>query len=180
MTTTRLVVNVAAFQAAWFGAIGGAAAGRAWLGPAAAALLVAGHLCVAARPARELAILLLVGLVGSAWDSLLVVLGLIEYRGAAPASGVAPYWIASLWIAFATTLNVSLRWLRGRRWLALPLGAVAGPCAYAAGESLGALRLLDPPAALLAQSVGFAVLLPLSTWLAARCTADEPAESRRA
>jgi hypothetical protein len=168
MSTARIVVNVAAFQAAWLGAVGGAATGRPWLGPVAAAALVVGHTWFAIRPLHEIVSLAAIGAVGMAWDSLLVTLGLIDYAGAGAWPGGAPYWIAALWIAFATTLNVSLRWLRSRRWLAAVLGAALGPLAYAAADAWGALRLVDWRAALLAQALGWALLLPLTSWLAAR------------
>jgi hypothetical protein len=49
-----------------------------------------------------------------------------------------------MWIAFATTLNVSMRWLRGRPELALLFGAVGGPLAFYAGERLGAVTVHRP------------------------------------
>jgi hypothetical protein len=177
MSTARIVVNVAAFQAVWLATVGGAAAGRAWIGPVATAALLVGHAWSAARPLREIAGLVVIGAVGLAWDSLLVALGLIEYRSAA-ASYVAPLWIGALWMTFGTTLNVSLRWLRARHWLAAALGGALGPLAYAAGAAWGALDLVDWRAALLAQALGWALLLPLTVALAARCDGFAATEPR--
>lgn len=178
MTTARLVFNFVAFQAAWFAAVGGAAAGHDWAGPAATAVVAAVHLATAPQPRRELGVLLAVGALGTVWDSVLVALGVVEYRGAALGPGLAPVWIATLWIAFATTLSGSLRWLQGRRWLAALLGAVFGPLAYAAGESMGAVRL---PAltALAVEAAGWAVLLPLACAIAARASDPGSLEARR-
>jgi uncharacterized protein DUF2878 len=50
----------------------------------------------------------------------------------------------SLWIAFATTLNHSLRWLMTRPVGAALAGALGGPLAYLAGARLGALTLVTP------------------------------------
>ncbi len=47
----------------------------------------------------------------------------------------------SLWAAFATTLNHSLRWVMHRPLVATLLGAIGGPLAYLAGAKLGALHL---------------------------------------
>ena len=74
--------------------------------------------------------------------------------------GLAPYWMVALWAIFATTLNVSLRWLRGRAVLAAALAAVGGPAAYYAGAQLGALKLVAPGAALAAIGAGWAVIAP--------------------
>ncbi|MDE2251246.1 MAG: DUF2878 family protein, partial [Gammaproteobacteria bacterium] len=115
----------------------------------------------------------LTGMVGWCWDSALVVLGLIAYRPApAPASlSLAPLWILALWVLFATALPISLRWLRGRWWQACLLGALAAPLAYFGGARLGALQLVRPWPALLAQAAGWALLLPLLVDLARRCDA---------
>jgi hypothetical protein len=50
----------------------------------------------------------------------------------------------SLWLAFATTLNHSLRWLTCRPVAAALAGALGGPLAYLAGAKLGALTLATP------------------------------------
>ena len=59
-------------------------------------------------------------------------------------NGFAPYWMLTLWIAFATTLNHSLRWLMHRPVAAALAGAIGGPLAYLAGAKLGALALGTP------------------------------------
>jgi Protein of unknown function (DUF2878) len=164
----RLAMNVLAFQAAWLGTVGGAAVGRPWIGPVAAVAVVACHVAIAAQPRRELGAIVAAAALGTAWDIVPAALGLIEYRGGVAALGGAPLWIAALWLAFATTLNVSLRWLRTRRVLAIALGAVFGPLCYQAGAALGALQLVEPYAALGVQAVAWAVLLPLAVAMAAR------------
>ena len=174
MSGGRLVVNVVAFQLAWLAIVIGAAAGRAWPALLAAAAVVALHLASSAAPLRELQALLVVSVLGSAWDSLPAAAGLIDYRGAAPLVGAAPYWIAALWLVFATTLNVALRWLRARVVLAALLGAAAGPLCYLAGEALGALQFVQRPVGLAVQALGWAVLLPLSLLLAARLDGTQP------
>jgi apolipoprotein D and lipocalin family protein len=54
----------------------------------------------------------------------------------------------SLWAAFATTLNHSLRWVVHRPMVATLLGAIGGPLAYLAGAKLGALQLASLQTAL--------------------------------
>ena len=48
---------------------------------------------------------------------------------------IAPFWMLALWIAFATTLNHSMRWLMHRPVVAAIGGAVFGPLAYLAGRN---------------------------------------------
>jgi len=109
-----------------------------------------------------------IGALGTLWDVLPAATGLIEYRsGVAALSGV-PYWIAALWLAFATTLNVSLRWLRERPLIAALAGAVAGPACYGTAATLGALTLTEPRQALAAQAAAWSLLLPAALAIAAR------------
>lgn len=138
--------NFAIYQLAWFAVILGAARGFAWLG-AAMALLVAGvHLWLRREPMefRLVGVALCLGLV---IDTTLAATGQVQFAsdGNLP---IAPYWMLSLWVAFATTLNHSLLWLMRRPIVAALAGAVFGPVAYLAGEKLGALSLPSPAIAL--------------------------------
>ncbi len=80
-----------------------------------------------------------------------------------------------MWLVFATTLNVSLRWLRGLPLAALGLGAVGGPLAYWGGERLGAMTFVVPVAATAAIAVGWVVLTPVLVRLARRFDGYAPA-----
>jgi cell division protein FtsW (lipid II flippase) len=82
--------------------------------------------------------------------------------------GIAPYWMVAMWALFATTLNVSLRWLRPHVGLAALIGAVGGPAAYYAGARLGAIEFTVAGAAMAAIALGWAVLTPLLLRVAAR------------
>lgn len=168
MTRRPLAVNVVAFQGAWLGAVSGAAADLVWIGPAAAVAAATMHLAFAKRPARELVAIAAVTALGTAWDAFAAAAGLIDYRGGIGALGGAPVWIAALWLAFATTLNASLRWLRSRLAVAVALGSVGGPLSYAAAERLGALTFPAPMSALAVQAVAWAILLPAALALASR------------
>jgi len=169
------VVNFVGFQCAWFACVLGAAAGRAWLALPVVIAVVGWHVARASAPRRELAVLLIAATAGALWDSVPAAAGWIVYADGVVIERAAPWWIAALWLSFATTLNVSLRWLRGR-WLAAPLlGAVAGPLCYRAGAAFGALSLAEPLAALVAQSVAWALLLPALVEVARRFDGVEPA-----
>jgi hypothetical protein len=130
--------------------------------------VVAIHLYRAPEPERELVLVLSCGLIGAFFDSILVSMRWVTYPSGFFAESFAPYWIISMWMLFATTLNVSLRWMRGRYFLALVMGAVAGPLAYLGGEKLGGIVFLDKTAGLTALSIGWGLIMPLLVRLAER------------
>lgn len=160
--------NLAAFQAGWWAVVLAAAAGMPLAGMAVVAAVLGWHL-LRVRPHRGEAVLIgLTALAGLAFESLLQATGWVAFAGGGPASWLAPLWMAALWANFATTLNVSLRPLRGRPWLAAGLGAVGGPAAYWGGAELGAMTFHHPAAGLIALALAWAVLTPLLLALAAR------------
>lgn len=156
----RIVSNLLIYQTVWLACVLGAAHGIPALGSLAALVAVVWHLSQAERPLTELTLVLLTGLVGGIWDSLLVVFGLIHYPSGSILPWLAPVWIVSLWMAFATTFNVCLHWLHGRFWLASVFGLLGGPLAWWAGEGMGALQWVDFPVALVALGLGWALLMP--------------------
>jgi hypothetical protein len=169
MTPATLnVVNFVAFQAAWFACVLGAANGLALAGTLAVVVAIAVHLWLARRPLEELRLIGAIVAIGFVWDSVLVLLGIMTYPTGTFLESFAPHWILAMWALFATALNLSLGWLKGRPWTAVLLGAIGGPLAYFAGLRLGAIEAADLPLALFVQGVGWAVLMPLLTWLAAR------------
>jgi hypothetical protein len=135
--------NFAAYQLAWFAVVIGAAQGVAWAGAAAAILVAAVHVALRRDPLDLKLIGLAVG-IGLLVDSTLALTGQVRFAAAWP-EGFAPYWMLSLWMAFATTLNHSLRWLMNRPVAAALAGALGGPLAYLAGAKLGALTIVTPP-----------------------------------
>lgn len=154
--------NLIAFQLGWFTCVLGGAEGWPWLGTGVAILLIVAHLGRAAGPLLELALVLSVGLVGGVLDSLLVILGLLYYPSGTVIEGMAPHWIVAMWMLFATTLNIALRWLKGRWLVAGLLGAVGGPLAYYAGAGLGGVTFHDQPAlSLTALAITWGVAMPM-------------------
>lgn len=140
----------------------GAGRGLFWLGPLVVAALCAAHLIFSPDPWREARRLAAVGLFGLILESAAQGAGLYTYRGA-PASWLAPAWIAALWMLLAATFDASLGWLERRPWLCAVLGAVASPMSFTAGARLGAAELILPAwTGVLALSALWFVALPLS------------------
>ena len=168
------VANFVLFQAAWFACVSAAAQGFMWLGPLVVLVVVTLHLLlIAERTERrwELGYILVVGLVGMLADTGLGLLGATRY----PTSegvwllALAPPWITSLWVLFATLPHHSLAWLRERPRLTVVLGAVGGPLSYLAGTRLGAVAVGDQPLLTWgALAIEYAVVTPLLLRLARR------------
>ncbi len=163
----KMVANLLIYQIVWLACILSAARGVQVFGILVALIAVVWHLSQAQRPLTEFQLILLTGLIGGLWDSLLVILGLIHYPSGALMPWMAPFWIMALWMAFATTFNLCLRWLHGHYRLAAVFGLVGGPLAWWAGHALGALKLLDPLLALAVLGLGWAALMPVLMRLAA-------------
>jgi hypothetical protein len=171
----KVFLNFVAFQVAWFACVLGGANGRALAGTMVVGAVIGLHLALARRPLPEALLIAVAAVIGLVWDSSLVALGLMSYPAGNFAPGLAPHWIVAMWALFATSLNLSMAWLKGRPWLAVLFGAVGGPLAYLAGARLGGLQMPDPVLALGVQALGWAVLLPVLTSLAARLNGFGPA-----
>lgn len=162
----RSIKNFILYNVGWFACVFFAAAGQPWVGVAAVGLVAAAHLLSAPAWKKEGSILACVALIGFTWESVLVWQGVLSYPTASGPEGLAPAWIVALWVNFATTINVSLAWLKRSAWLAAAFGAIGGPLAFLAGERLGAVAFADPLTSLLVLGIGWAILLPLVFLLA--------------
>lgn len=155
-----VIINFILFQIGWFACVLGGAHDMPWLGPAMVAAVVAYHLRQAPRPGAEIALLAIAAVVGTVWDSALVSMGWLVYPAGTFVDGAAPYWIIAMWVLFATTFNVSMRWMKNRPLVAFVLGGVAGPLAYFGGSKLGGVSFEQFEAGILALTLGWAILMP--------------------
>ena len=110
---------------------------------------------------HELFLICIAMIIGAFWDSFLVWQGWLSYSSGFILTNAAPYWIIILWGLFATTLNVSMRYLKHKIIIAALFGGVAGPLAYYAGQRLGAVIFLDTNIAIVSLSIGWAIFTPL-------------------
>ena len=161
MTTRDIVTNFILFQIGWFACVLSSAANQPVWGVVVAVVVIGYHLMRAVKPLPELYLIMIAMLIGAMWDSLLMALGLLDYTSGILFPNVAPYWIVVMWALFATTINVSLRWLKEKYRLAIILGAGAGPLAYYGGVKLGAVSFIDTNTALIVLALGWALFTPL-------------------
>lgn len=160
--------NFMLFQIGWFACVLGGAYQLPWAGTAVALAIVAWHLYTARQPRVELGLIAAAAAIGLVFDSALVAAGWLAYPSGLLHPSLAPHWIIAMWMLFATTLNSSLGWLQRVPWLAVPLGAAAGPLAYLGGAALGGVKFVAYEPALIALAVGWSLWLPLLVALARR------------
>ena len=166
--------NLFAFHVGWFACVLGGAHHVPWLGIVVVATLLVLHTNMAVRPGEELKLIAIAALIGFVWESVLVSVGWLAYPSGTLLAGTAPLWVAAMWANFATTLNVSLRWLRGHRLVAVLLGGIIGPFTYYISANHGGVVLAEPAAAFASLALAWAILLPVLTALATRFYGFEP------
>jgi len=167
------LTNYFVFQIGWLACVLGAAKGQPLFGLMVAVMAIALHLGLANRRWVEARMLLYCAAIGTVFDSLLLATGWVSYPNGGWLPGMAPFWIVAMWFLFASTLNLSMAWLKGRVYLAVLMGALGGPLSYIGGQKLNAIRLEQPEAALMALAVGWAVLMPVLSALAQRMNGFE-------
>ncbi len=163
-----MLLNLTLFKAGWLASVFAAAASIPVVGTAVIGIAVAVHLLRSAAPQHEIRLLALAAAIGFVWESLLVSAGIVQYGANAALAGTAPYWIVAMWVLFATTLNVGMRWLRKNLIIASVFGGLGGPMSFLAGEKAGAVSFADSSTALVVIGLGWAILLPLLVRYASR------------
>ncbi|MCA9783957.1 MAG: DUF2878 domain-containing protein [Calditrichaeota bacterium] len=139
-----LLGNALANQLVWFAAVLGAARGSSLPGVAMALLFLLVQLRLLKDPGRELGFVLLLTLAGGCLDSILSMLGLVDYAPSRSFDWLAPAWIWALWLSFALTVRHSLRSLLRRAWAAPFLGLAGAPLAYMAAHRMQAVEVALP------------------------------------
>jgi len=163
-----LLSNLLFFKTGWLSSVLGGANQMPWLGPVAVAIAVLVHLRHAEKPEAELTLILSCAAIGTVFDSVLVAAGFVSYASGLFSVSAAPYWIIGMWMLFTTTLNMSLRFLKGRPWLSAAIGFVAGPLAYLGGAKLGGIVFVEQREALATLAIGWAMIMPALMLLAER------------
>lgn len=161
----KTIINFIGFQIGWFACVLGGAYGMPLLGPLLAIPIMAWHFSQAHDWPKELSLIIIIALTGSLFDQFLLWLGWIQYPASSLPSWLLPVWMTTLWVMFSSTLNVSLRWMRGRYVIGFIFGMIGGPVAYLAGQKLGAMALISQTNVLIVLAVGWSLMMPAMLWL---------------
>lgn len=161
----NIIQNLISFKVGWVACVMFAAAGMPLMSIASVGAVIALHLITVAAPAKEALFLLSAMVVGLAWESGLVALGVVGYTEHTSV-WLAPLWIVAMWALFATTINHGLSWVKKYWVYAVLAGALGGPMAFYGGAGLGAVTFENTALALLVIGAGWAILLPLLVLIA--------------
>lgn len=157
-----MFVNIIAFQIGWFACVLGGANDLSWLGALIGIIILALHIRISQNKGFETQLIMMAMMMGLVFDSIPKSLGWIMFT---PVdfwpNALSPPWMVMLWGLFATTMNMSLSWLKNKLRLAFILGAIAGPLTYWSGERFGALHLSQPLFVMLYLSFGWALAVPV-------------------
>jgi len=174
-----LAINFLLFQLGWFACVLGGAYDQVIIGCLVAMSVIAFHLYQATIPKREFGVLAIALIIGFIYESLMVSLALAQYEHGQSFSSIAPLWIILMWPLFATTLNLSMRWLKNLApLLTALLGAIFAPLAYLAGERLGAVAYNDILVSMTVIGIAWALLLPLMVTVSLRFDGCSDARKR--
>lgn len=155
----KTIVNILLYQCAWFASVLGAAHQQPWLGLEVTGIVLGWHFMQVKSPKSEAWLILIALLMGLLFDQALLAFELIDYQAHGWSEALVPVWILALWLGFATLLNVSLRWMRDKLFLAAMLGLIGGPLAYQAAEALQAITIIHHTAYWVL-AIGWAIVTP--------------------
>ena len=157
-----LITNFLLFQLGWFACVLGGAYGYALLGSLIAMMIIAYHIFQAADAIKEFRLLILALIIGVIFESIVTWQNLAHYGHGQFFDAMAPHWMILMWPLFATTLNLSMRWLKSLSLLVIALfGAAFAPLAYYAGYRLGAVEYDNLLLSLSIIAIAWSVLLPI-------------------
>jgi hypothetical protein len=125
------IVNLAGFYLCWILCVLG---GDQWLLFPLGLLTL--HFVLSSNKPREISYAMFVCLLGVMVDGGLSLAGVFVFEGGA----IIPLWLCVLWLAFSTTFNRSLLFLKARMLLAFCLGGLGGASSYLSGYLLGVVR----------------------------------------
>ena len=156
-----IITNFVLFQLGWFACVLGGAYDQVLLGSLIAMLVIAYHFYCANDAIQELRLLTVALIIGFIFESIVTSQGLARYSHGQVFDIMAPLWMILMWPLFATTLNLSMRWLKNLSPILVSLfGAIFAPLAYYAGNQLGAVEYDNLTLSLSIIAISWAALLP--------------------
>lgn len=173
-----ILANLLRYQVVWFGTVLGTGYDRPDLGLVLGTAMLIWHFVVTRSPKVEWCIVLITLLIGGIWEWNMVHFGVVDYRGSPALAGV-PVWILLLWAGFGCTLNGCLGWFRRRLGIAAVLGGLVGPLSWYGGAKIGALTMPDPASGYLILGMGWFLMMPLLSGIAAKLLVEYGDEEQR-
>lgn len=145
----------------WPACVIGAAYGLWWPGVLLLAIFIIWHSLPGVAAAGDVRLVVLMLPLGIALDTLWIQLGILEYATPLPWPGIAPVWIAALWVGLALAINHCLLKLQQYRLVTGLVLMVVSPFSYFCASKLGAVEWLAPAwQVVLATGLSWAILIP--------------------
>jgi hypothetical protein len=136
LANKKIIVNAIGFQLAWFICVQG---NDLFAALAAIALIILYQMMFNTR-LKTWKILIAFALLGYLGDGIISIIFNLDYSGSlddgSHLSVLAPLWLLSLWLAFATTLNHSMQWLFKTPYLTVFVALFFVPISYFAGITM--------------------------------------------
>ena len=168
----KLFCNTFLFQIGWWGCV---LTGRN--SPVSAPILITSviliihFLVISTKLKPELLTLFLTTVVGCIFETVLISQNVYVLP---LGNTLVPVWLICIWILFSTTLNHSLRWMRGRYISSAVLGFVFGPVSYSAGVGFELFEIHEPSwQRLVVIGFGWALLTPFFIFISERISKPE-------
>ena len=173
----KVAINLILFQAGWFVTVIGVANQSEWIAITCVWIILSTHLYIVTDRQTELLLIIVAGVMGFIIDSVLISQELFSAAGNIGFKGMAPLWLIALWMLFASTVNHSLGWLKGRYMTSGSLGFIFAPLAYVAGDKFGVLTISTDYSmyqVLLVIGLVWAVATPLLLLISHASTSNQP------
>jgi len=156
-----IITNFLLFQLGWFACVLGGAYDQVVLGCMIAISVIAYHFYQTHELMPELRLLTISLIIGITFESIVTSSGFARYSHGQPFEVIAPLWMILMWPLFATTLNLSMRWLKNLSPVLIGLaGGLMAPMAYYAGNRLGAVEYDQLALSLGIIALAWAAILP--------------------
>lgn len=126
-----MLLNIICFNVSWFGLVFW---GESFI--PVTFCWIAGHLYLCRNRIAEFKLIISITLVGTLVDSLFSMFNVLNFE-----NQHIPFWLITLWAAFATTIPHGLNYLAQSKALQLIAGLVFPPMSYVAGASLSTIEL---------------------------------------
>lgn len=169
-----MLTNFVLFQISWFACVLGGAHNLAWYGVSVAFLILMIQISISRHRQLDIRLVFSALALGLLFDAIPLHMDWISFASMSYWSdALAPAWMLALWAMLATTLNMSLAWLKPKPILSILLGAISGPLAYLGGERLGAMQIHNMQASMIYLAAGWG----LAMWFLfklANCSDNHP------
>lgn len=135
------LLNFILFQVNWFSCVLSAKFGVYFIGVIMVGISAVFHVYKAKEKAYLVRFFLWTIAFGAILDTLLINYGVMSFSKELSPHGMVPAFMIAMWLNFATTLDLSMSWIKNRYGVAVILGFFGGPMAYYGGYTLGVLQL---------------------------------------